>query len=424
MFEPMIDPKSFLMDLFDVAVSAADPDKIIKQYLPERPKGRLVIIGAGKASARMAECVEAHYGPCDGMVITRYGHERPTQKVNVFQAGHPLPDDASVRATQKIIDLANSLGKDDLVIALISGGASALLCAPVVGLTLKDKVELTQQLLSSGAPISQINAIRKYLSAVKGGKLASTIAPAKILNLIISDVPGDAPEIIASGPTVPSKHQLPDLEEMANRWGIKIPREILSLASSQDNTKTQSLDITTYVIATPENSLKEAALNAKSCAVKILGDAIEGEARDVARKHVEIALQEQKRLGVSDKPVLLLSGGECTVTRRGDGIGGPNAEYVLAATIALNAAPGIHVLSCDTDGVDGAAEVAGAYSGPDTLERARRHGIDPVEMLSINDSHSFFENLGDQIITGPTYTNVNDFRAILIYPLTATGDRH
>jgi hydroxypyruvate reductase len=211
---------------------------------------------------------------------------------------------------------------------------------------------------------------------------------------------------------------------MANRWGIKIPREIFSLASTEDNTETQSLDITTYVIATPENSLKEAALNANSCTVKILGDAIEGEARDVARKHVEIALQEQKRLGVSDKPVLLLSGGECTVTRRGDGIGGPNAEYVLAATIALNAAPGIHVLSCDTDGVDGAAEVAGAYSGPDTLKRARRYGIDPVEMLSINDSHSFFENLGGQIITGPTYTNVNDFRAILIYPLTPTGDGH
>lgn len=407
--------KSFLTNLFRVAYQAADPMLRVAPYLPPLPtlpKGKLIIIGAGKASARMAEAVEAHYGPCAGCVVTRYGYERPTQGIEILSAAHPVPDQAGVLVTQRIFQLVQNLSPDDTVIALISGGGSALLCAPVSGVSLDDKMALTQRLLDSGAAIDEINTVRKTLSLVKGGKLAQACAPATVVNLLISDVPGDDPEFIASGPTVPSHITARQALDILDRWNITLPdhmRQVMAAYVCPDLDQTR---ISTHIIASPALSLQAAAHHAASCDTHILGDAIEGEARDVARDHVAqaIAIQAQR----PQRPVLLLSGGECTVTRRGDGIGGPNAEYTLAAAIALNGRAGIHVLACDTDGVDGAAEVAGAYAGPDTLARAQQKNISAQQSLAQNDAHGFFAALGDQIITGPTLTNVNDFRAILI----------
>ncbi len=404
--------KSFLTDLFRVAYQAADPMLRVAPYLPPLPKGKLIVIGAGKASARMAEAVEAHYGPCAGCVVTRYGYERPTQGIEILSAAHPVPDQAGVLATQRIFQSVQNLSPDDAVIALISGGGSALLCAPVPGVSLDDKMALTQQLLDSGAAIDEINTVRKTLSLVKGGKLAQACAPARVVNLLISDVAGDDPEFIASGPTVPSHITAAQAMDIVTRWGIALSDPVAQAVSQYRAPDLGKSRIETHIIASPMASLRAAAAQATSCDVRILGDAIEGEARDLARDHAAQAqaIQAQR----PKRPVLLLSGGECTVTRCGDGSGGPNAEYTLAAALALNGRTGIHVLACDTDGVDGAAEVAGAYAGPDTLTRAQQKNIFPEQALARNDAHGFFAALGDQIITGPTLTNVNDFRAILI----------
>jgi len=414
------DPRAFLTDLFKRAVDEADPMLTIPRALPAKPTGRVLVVGAGKASARMAEAVEAVWGPCEGLVITRYGYGRPCQGIEIVEAAHPVPDAAGEAATRRMLDIVNDAGPDDMVLALISGGGSALLCAPADGLTLDDKIAVNAALLSSGAPIGEMNVVRKHLSRVKGGQFAAACYPAQLLALLISDVPGDVPEQIASGPTVGEVSTSRDALDILNRWNIAVSpqvRDVLSRPSAVVAPDDPRLATThNQIIAAPSASLAAAANKARAegLGVTMLGDAIEGEARELAVKQAQMARAIQADMKPTDPPHLLLSGGECTVTRTGKGIGGPNAEYALAAAIALTGQRGIHVLACDTDGVDGAAEVAGAYAGPDSLEDARNGGIDPQQALEANDAHSFFKQIGAQIVTGPTLTNVNDFRAILI----------
>ena len=418
MAEMITDPRAFLTSLFRAAVARADPMLCLAEHLPLKPKGRLVVIGAGKASARMGEALEAVYGPCVGLIVTRYGYARPCKGIEIVEAAHPVPDEAGVIATQRILDLVRDLGPDDQVIALISGGGSALLCAPVDGLTLGDKKTLNAVLLASGMPISQMNIVRKQVSAVKGGKLAAAVYPAKLITLTISDVPGDDPSEIASGPTVGSTATAAMALVALKQWKVALPDHIMQvitnaptpIAPNDPRLSTSE----TRIIAAPAQSLAAAAALASDIDVRILGDAIEGEARNLAQSQAALALQIAAEKHT--RPVLLLSGGECTVTRRGNGIGGPNAEYVLAAGHVLNGHPQIHVLACDTDGVDGAAEVAGAYAGPDMRELAKTQKLNSQSALENNDAHSFFDKAGGQIVTGPTLTNVNDFRAILILP--------
>lgn len=415
------DPRSFLTGLFRLAVDEADPMKVIARNLPAPPKGRLVVVGAGKASARMAEAVEAQMGPCEGLVITRYGHGRPCRGIEIVEAGHPVPDAAGEAATRRLLEMVAGLGSDDLVLALISGGGSALLCAPAQGLSLADKIAVNAGLMASGAPIGEVNLVRKHLSRVKGGQLAAACYPARIVSLLISDVPGDDPAMIASGPTVGELSRPAEALTILDRWHVAVPpavRSVLSRPSAVVAPGDRRLaKAEARVIAAPSGSLARVAeAAAADHDVRLLGDGLEGEARALGAEQAEMAMALLAGLQPGDRPILLLSGGECTATLHGDGIGGPNAEFVLAAALRLDGAPGIHVLSCDTDGVDGAAEVAGAYAGPDTLEAARRAGCDPTAALADNDAHRFFDRIGGQIVTGPTLTNVNDFRAILIQP--------
>lgn len=418
----MNDPEALLRRLFARAVEVADPMRVVGEHLPPRPKGRLIVVGAGKASARMAEAVEAHYGPCEGLVITRYGYGRPCKGIEIVEAAHPVPDQAGVAATARMLALLQGLGPEDLVIALISGGGSALLCAPADGLTLADKTAVTEALLASGAPISEINGIRKELSAVKGGRLAVAAHPARMLALMISDVPGDRPADIASGPTVGHEGSAARALQALETWGVEpsdAVRRFLEAGGDPVRMDDPRLaGVENRVIAAPSQSLEAASRMAQDagCEVRLLGDALEGEARDLAKLHADLARDLRANVQSAGKPMLLLSGGECTVTRKGDGVGGPNAEYVLAAALALDGAEGIHVLACDTDGVDGAAEVAGAVAGPETLKLAAARGVDPKVALARNDAHGFFSVIGSSVVTGPTLTNVNDFRAMLVLP--------
>jgi len=399
--------------MFDAAVAVADPMRSLATHLPPKPEGRVVVIGAGKASARMAEAVEAEWGPCEGLVITRYGYARPCKGIEIVEAAHPVPDEAGVAATSRMLDLLASCGPEDVVLALISGGGSALLIQPADGIALSEKQALTQALLASGAPIGEINGIRKEISAVKGGRLAVAAQPARMLALMISDVPGDDPGDIASGPTVGHTGDAARALAALDRWGVTPPASIRSfLEAGGDPVRPDDPRlgrVENVIVAAPSQSLEAAAgmAQAQGCSVEILGDAIEGEAREVARDHAARAL-------AAKGPLVILSGGELTVTRGGDGVGGPNAEYALALALALDGAADIHAIACDTDGVDGAAEVAGALIGPETLARARAAGIDPEDALARNDAHTFFAAIGGQVVTGPTLTNVNDFRAILI----------
>ncbi|NBZ86690.1 glycerate kinase type-2 family protein [Stagnihabitans tardus] len=396
-------PESLLRALFARAVEVADPMASLAAHLPPRPKGRVVVIGAGKASARMAEAVEAAWGPCEGLVITRYGYQRPCRGIEIVQAAHPVPDAAGVAATARMLELVASLTHQDFVLALISGGASALLCAPAPGMTLAEKQAVNAALLASGAPIGQMNLVRKHLSRVKGGQLAAA-CKAPMLALMISDVPGDDMALIGSGPTVGDASTAREAAAILTRWGIPVP-VALQRSGVVPPGDPRLARVTNRIYAAPSQSLAAAKTlaEAEGIPTRILGDALEGEAREVARQMARLAREKG--------PLLLLSGGELTVTKRGDGIGGPNAEFALA--LAMESLP-IHALACDTDGVDGAAEVAGAIVTPDTLTRARALGLDPQAFLDRNDAHSFFAALGDQVITGPTLTNVNDFRAILI----------
>lgn len=406
--------------LFLRAVEVADPMQSLGAFLPEKPAGRVVVIGAGKASARMAEAVEKIWGPYEGLVITRYGYARPCEGIEIVEAAHPVPDEMGFVATKRMIDFVSGLGENDYVLALMSGGASALLIAPAGEISLAEKQAVNQALLASGAPIGQMNVVRKHLSRVKGGQLAAAAYPAKMLALLISDVPGDNPAEIGSGPTVGDTSTTADAKAILEQWKIEVPasvQQVLAAGSGVLKPDDEKLGrVSNVIFAAPSQSL-EAARNlaeAEGCDVEILGDALEGEAREVARAHAELALSRQSERPEGSRPLLLLSGGELTVTRRGEGIGGPNAEYALALAFALRGAPGIHAIACDTDGVDGAAEVAGAVIGPDTLARADKAGADVEEALLTNDAHRFFDTIGDQVVTGPTLTNVNDFRAIWI----------
>ncbi len=412
------DPRQFLTALFKAAVAQADPMKVLADHLPQKPEGRLFVIGAGKASARMAEALEVHYGPCDGYIITRYGYARECRGIEIVEAAHPVPDAAGEAATREMLARleALALGPNDTVIALVSGGGSSLLCAPVAGISLADKQALNAALLASGAPISQMNAVRKHLSAIKGGKLAVACAPARLFTLMISDVPGDDPSMIASGPTVGDATTPQDAIRILKDWNIDVPAHVLAALGRSAPvlpTDPRLAQAVTKIIAAPSQSLEAAAALAVACDVRILGDDLEGEARELAVLHAGMA---RELAGSVTRPTLLLSGGECTVTRRGDGRGGPNAEYVLAAVDALAGHGQIHVLAGDTDGVDGIEEVAGAYGGPRSLETAKAQGVSVQAALDTNDAHGFFASIGGQIVTGPTLTNVNDFRAVLILP--------
>ncbi len=417
-----MDDTEFLRRLFDRAVAVADPMRFVAANLPPRPAGRVIVVGAGKASARMAEAVEAAWGSVEGLVITRYGYGRPTAGIEIALAAHPVPDQAGVDATARMLDLLTGLGPDDLVVMLISGGASALLCAPAGAMTLAEKQAVNAALLASGAPIDQMNTVRKHLSRVKGGQLAAAAAPARVLALMISDVPGDDPAMIGSGPTVGDASTPGDALAIVNRWGIALPdsaRAVLAGATGVIPPGDPRLaTVENRVVAAPAQSLAAAAEMARDMGfdVRVLGDDLGGEARAVAAEHAALALAAQAAMAPGDAPILILSGGELTVTRTGTGIGGPNAEYALALALALDGAAGIRAIACDTDGVDGAAEIAGAVIGPDTLARALLARRDPAAALANNDAHSFFAALSDQVVTGPTLTNVNDFRAILIRP--------
>lgn len=414
--------EALLRQLFDRAVEVADPMRSLAAALPPKPAGRVVVVGAGKASARMAEAVEAVWGPCEGLVITRYGYARPCQGIEIVEAAHPVPDRAGQEATARMLALLQGCGDEDFVLALISGGASALLVSPAEGVTLAEKAAVNAALLASGAPIDRMNTLRKHLSRVKGGQLAAAAYPAQMLCLMISDVPRDDPAMIGSGPTVGDDSTVAEALAVLAQWQIDVPDSVRAALTRPTGVIAPAdlrlSRVTNKIYAAPAQSLQAAAelARAQGISVQILGDALEGEAREVAAAQATLARQVQAGLRAGDAPVLLLSGGELTVTRRGDGIGGPNAEFCLALALALQGAVGIHALACDTDGVDGAAEVAGAVIGPNTLAQAQALGLDLAAALGRNDAHSAFDTLGAQVVTGPTLTNVNDFRAILCLP--------
>ncbi len=418
-----MDHRAFLRQLLDCAIAAADPSAIVPQHLPPRPKGRLVVLGAGKASASMARAVEDYYAaPLEGLVVTRYGHAVSCKHIEIIQAAHPKPDAAGEAGAQRILDLARTLGPDDLGLCLISGGGSALLSLPAPGLTLEHKQAINAALLRSGAPISAINVVRKHLSAIKGGRLAAAAFPAPLLTLIISDAPGDDPAIVASGPTIGDPSTFAQAREILRKYGVNEPLAVLEhLDRAQNETPKPGDPVLAAsgakIIAAAQMSLEAAAFCAQEAGVAplILGDAIEGEARDVGRGHGALALRYLKD---GHRPCVLLSGGETSVTMRAPdnaGMrGGRNSEYLLALALALEGVAGVHALAADTDGIDGMSEHAGAVIAPDTLARARAAGFDPALVLDENNSGALFEALGDCVTTGPTLTNVNDFRAILI----------
>ncbi len=425
---PLSDPAALLRELFDAALGAADPKLAVPPHLPPQgsspPKGRTVVIGAGKAAATMARAVETHWhGPLEGLVVTRYGHAVPCETIEVVEAAHPVPDEAGRAAAERILGMVQGLSEDDLVICLISGGGSALLALPAPGLTLAHKQDVNRALLRSGADIIQMNCVRKHLSAIKGGRLAAAAAPAKVVTLIVSDVPGDDPASIASGPTVPDPTSFADARAILESYGIDPPGPVRAhLAAAAEETPKPGdprlSRIETRLIARPQASLEAAAACARTAGITpvILGDAIEGEAREVARVMAGIARQAARHGQPAAAPCVLLSGGETTVTVTGRGRGGRNAEFLLALAIALEGAPGTFALACDTDGIDGSEDNAGASIAPDTLLRAQAAGLDPRLLLADNDGYGFFASLGDLIMTGPTLTNVNDFRAILVLP--------
>jgi hydroxypyruvate reductase len=419
---PDLDPKRLLRDLFDAAVAAAQPALCLPPCLPLPPKGRTIVIGAGKASAAMARALEDHWpGPLEGIVVTRYGYEVPCQRIEIVQAAHPVPDAAGQRASERILDLVHGLSADDLVIALISGGGSSLLVAPGPGLTLADKQLVNTALLRSGATISEMNCVRRHLSAIKGGRLAAACHPARLLTLLISDVPGDAPVDIASGPTVADASSCADALAIVARYSIALPPAVRSLLESGTGESVKPGDprlagIETRLITAPQIALEAAARVARNAGFMpyILSDSLEGEARDIGKAHAGVARQVVLHGQPFTPPCVLLSGGETTVTLRGKGRGGRNVEFLLSLGLALDGLPGVHAIAGDTDGVDGIEEIAGACLSPDTLARAWAQGINPRASLDNNDGHGFFQALGDSVVTGPTLTNVNDFRAILI----------
>ena len=408
--------------MFDAAVAAAQPALCLPPHLPPPPKGRTIVIGAGKASAAMARALEDHWsGPLEGLVVTRYGYEVPCERIEIVQAAHPVPDAAGIEAAQRIRQLVTGLTADDLVIALISGGGSSLLVAPGEGLTLADKQAVNTALLHSGASISEMNCVRRHLSSLKGGRLAAQCHPAQVWTLLISDVPGDDPIDIASGPTVGDPTTCADALAIVERYRISVPPAVRHLLESGAGETIKPGDprlqgIQTRMITAPQIALEAAAQVARDAGITpyILGDSLEGEARDLGKAMAGITRQVALHGQPFQTPCVLLSGGEATVTLRGTGRGGRNVEFLLSLGVALNGLPGVYALAGDTDGVDGAEEIAGALLTPDTLARAWALGTNPRSSLDNNDGHGFFQALGDAVVTGPTLTNVNDFRAILI----------
>ncbi|HEY0352125.1 MAG TPA: glycerate kinase [Enterovirga sp.] len=418
----MTEPRALLRSLFEAAIAAARPEIVIPPHLPPRPNGRIVVIGAGKASAAMAKAVEDHYGGnLSGLVVTRYGHAVRCRAIEIVEAAHPVPDAAGFATARRMMDLVGGLGPDDLVLALISGGGSSLLPFPIEGVTFEDKQAVNRALLESGAAIGEMNILRRHLSAIKGGRLAAACHPAQVLTLLISDVPRDIAADIASGPTVPDPTTCADALGVVARYGIGLPAHVRAVLEDGrgESIKPDDPRLAGHRVifaATPQMGLEAAAAHAERAGIPahILGDGIEGEAREVGKVMAGIALQVALRNQPVAKPCLLLSGGETTVTLRGNGRGGRNVEFLLALAIALHGAPGVHAIAGDTDGIDGAEEVAGALLAPDTLARAFAAGLKPADSLANNDGHGFFGTLGDQVVTGPTLTNINDFRAILV----------
>ncbi len=423
-------PRSLLKGLFDAAVNAADPAHCLTRFLPAPPKGRTIVVGAGKAAASMAKAVEDNWpGALEGIVVTRYGHGLDCERIEVVEAAHPVPDDKGQAAARRIMETVRALSADDLVLCLISGGGSSLLAMPGVldgpeariEISLADKQAVNKALLRSGANIVEMNTVRKHLSGIKGGRLATAAYPARIVTLGISDIPGDDPAVIASGPTLPDPTTVEDALAILAKYSIDIPENVAAFLRSPAASTPKPGDPAFAnsefrMIATPQSCLEAAGwlANESGLDFEILGDAIEGEARDVANDQAARALSEAGRLQAGDPAKVLISGGETTVTVKGNGRGGRNAEFLLALAIALQGRAGIHAVACDTDGIDGSEDNAGAYIGPDTLARAAAIGLDPQAYLANNDGYSFFERLGDLIKTGPTLTNVNDFRAIFI----------
>lgn len=418
------DPRAFLRALFDTAVAAALPTSQLSRFLPPPPKGRTLVVGAGKGAAAMAHAIEDMWpGPLSGLAVTRYGHGLPTRAIEVIEAAHPNPDIASETAARRILAEASALGEDDLLLCLISGGGSALMALPAPGLTLDDKKAVTRELLKSGAAIDEINAVRKHLSAIKGGRLAAAAAPAQVVTLMVSDVPGDDPAVIASGPTVADPSTFADARAVIEKYGIAVPdtvrRHLEQAAEESVKPGDPRLARTTaHLVATPQDALEAAADLAYRAGIAplILGNALEGESREVARVMAAMARQATLYDQPATPPCVLLSGGETTVTVRGNGRGGRNAEFLLALAVALGGHDKVWAIACDTDGIDGTEDNAGAILTPDTLTRAAALGVDAKARLADNDGYGFFSALGDLVVTGPTRTNVNDFRAVLILP--------
>jgi glycerate 2-kinase len=416
-------PSQFLRRLFDRAVAAADPKLRVPPFLPEWPKGRTIVLGAGKASAAVARAAEDHYGaPLTGLVVTRYGHAVKTRSIEIVEAAHPVPDESGRAAAARMLELVQGLTPDDLVLCLISGGGSALTTLPADGISLADMQALTNALLKSGATIHEMNCVRKHLSRFTGGRLAAAAHPAKVVTLAISDVPGDDPAVIASGPTVPDPTTRVQAQEVLARHRIVPPKPIADhladpACESPKPGDPRLAGAVYHMIASPMQSLEAAAALARDSGVTpiILGDAIEGLAEEVGKDQARKAI-EFLHSNATPPPAVLLSGGETTVLVRGNGRGGRNTEYLLALTLALNGRDGIYALAADTDGIDGTEDNAGAVMTPDSLRRAEALGLDAVAMLNNNDGYSFFAKLDDLVVSGPTLTNVNDFRAILLLP--------
>ena len=417
-----IDEK-ILKDLFRTAIHSATPKKILGKFLPEKPTSRTIIIGVGKAAASMAKEVENIWGKCEGIVVTRYGHGLECRGIKVLEAAHPFTDENGLNATDEIITLLSSLKENDFVLCLISGGGSALLCKPRKGVSFIEKQKIFSHLFMSSASIKEINIVRKHLSEIKGGQLSKIAFPAKVLSLIISDVSGDSPSDIASGITSGETTTGLDAIKIINKYRLDVSKETIRLLEKNSQVLTPNdryLSRTqNIVIGTANKSLKASQVKAESLGftVKYLGDSLQGEAKSLGVKLAELAKDIQYKMRPDDKPIILLSGGECTVNVSGSGEGGPNAELALSAAITLKGQPGISLLAGDTDGIDGLGNAAGAIVTPNTIKKAKRKNLNPKTFLRNSDSHSFFKLIGDQVITGPTLTNVNDFRAFIIrYP--------
>lgn len=413
------DPRMLLRSLFSSALTAVDPMQCVPRHLPPPPRGRTLVIGAGKASARMARAVEMAWdGPLSGLVVTRYGHGESCERIEIVEAGHPVPDVAGQHAARRILENVRGLGPDDLMLCLISGGGSSLLTLPAPGITLDDKKEINVALLKSGASIAEMNRVRRHLSAIKGGRLAAAARATPVVTLVISDVPGDDPALVASGPTIADDTTPGDALTILKRYGIALSSGVR--AALERNTSVPSGGIGArhehIVIATAQHALDAAAAHAVCIGVRplLLGGSIEGEARDVALMHAGIARQIKHRGQPLSRPSVILSGGETTVTVRGDGRGGRNTEFLLSLAVGLGAEEGVYALACDTDGIDGVEDNAGACIDPTTLARATAKRMDAHAFLARNDAYSYFQNLDDLVVTGPTRTNVNDFRAILV----------